>query len=198
MFRAIFTAAKISFVEVPPKEWQKKFGIKGIKGDPDATKEQSYLIASRLFPLQDFKTERGRTLDGRSDAALITEFGRAMELGNGEIARRALRSNSSGERNSSWTRMITTGCPTRTSGASTPLTAGPLSEDREARKVPSSTYPLFYSTTIDGDNASFSRTETVSTTENRICRFHFARETRGRKTAMYFAKEETPHRLRSA
>lgn len=84
MFRAIFTAAKISFVEVPPKEWQKRFGIKGINGDPDATKEQSYLIASRLFPLQDFKTERGRTLDGRSDAALITEFGRAMELGNGK------------------------------------------------------------------------------------------------------------------
>ncbi|MCE5333300.1 MAG: hypothetical protein LLG06_01795 [Desulfobacteraceae bacterium] len=87
LFRAIFAAALIPFVEVPPKEWQKTFGIKGEKGNPTATKDQSYLIASRIFPGIDYKYpgSKGKEtiLDGRCDASLIAEYGRRMERGNG-------------------------------------------------------------------------------------------------------------------
>ena len=82
LFRAIFATLGMSFVEVPPKTWQKLFGIKSSKGND--TKAQSYLVATRLFPDLEFKTPRGRDLDGRCDAALIAEYGRKLEVGNGK------------------------------------------------------------------------------------------------------------------
>ena len=81
LFRAIFAAAGIPFVEVPPKEWQKRFGIRSKKADD--TKDQSYLVASRLFPSHEFKGPKGGIKDGRSDAALIAEHARITETGNG-------------------------------------------------------------------------------------------------------------------
>jgi len=82
LLRGLLLAAGVSLVEVPPKEWQKMFGIRTTKDDD--TKNQSYLMASRLYPLGEFKTERGTILDGRSDAALILEYGRRVESGNGK------------------------------------------------------------------------------------------------------------------
>ena len=69
-----FTGLGVSLIEVPPKEWQREFGIKGGKGDD--TKAQSYLIASRMFPGVELKGPRGAILDGRADALLIAEYGR--------------------------------------------------------------------------------------------------------------------------
>lgn len=82
LLRGLLHAAGVSLVEVPPKDWQKMFGIRTNK-DWD-TKAQSYQVASRLYPLYDFRTVRGAILDGRSDAALILEYGRRVENGNGK------------------------------------------------------------------------------------------------------------------
>ena len=82
LLRGLLLAAGVSLVEVPPKDWQKVFGIRTTKDDD--TKTQSYLVASRLYPLYDFKTERGKIIDGRSDAALILEYGRRVENRNGK------------------------------------------------------------------------------------------------------------------
>lgn len=78
--RMAFAALEVPMVEVPPKEWQKEFGIRSTKDDD--TKSQSYLIASRMFPGVELVTPRGRILDGRADALLIAEFGRRKSVGN--------------------------------------------------------------------------------------------------------------------
>ena len=72
--RAICCALKLQLVEIPPKEWQKHFGIKSTKKDD--TKGQSYTVASGLFPDLELKTPRGTIKDGRCDAVLILEYGR--------------------------------------------------------------------------------------------------------------------------
>ncbi len=64
----------ISLEEVPPKTWQAAFGIKS--KDASTTKDQAYRVASRLFPDIEFKSSRGKLLDGRADAVLICEYGR--------------------------------------------------------------------------------------------------------------------------
>ena len=72
--RMAFTGLGVSLIEVPPKEWQREFGIKSSKNDD--TKAQSYLIASRMFPGVELKGPRGGIIDGRADALLIAEYGR--------------------------------------------------------------------------------------------------------------------------
>lgn len=57
---------------VDPRIWQKYFGISGKKGD---TGDQSIIIANSLFPTVEFKTKRGRKLDGRADALLLAYYG---------------------------------------------------------------------------------------------------------------------------
>lgn len=76
-FRAFFCAMGVRLREVGVKQWQKEFGIKNTK-DSD-TKAQAYLIASRLYPDVDLKTERGVIIDGRADALLIARYGQLQE-----------------------------------------------------------------------------------------------------------------------
>jgi sulfur carrier protein ThiS len=66
---------------IPPKDWQKTFGITGGKGN---TKIQSFEICKRLFPnLSLLPTQKSRKdSDGLADAALIAEFGRRRYRGN--------------------------------------------------------------------------------------------------------------------
>ena len=66
-------ALSIPYEIVGPKSWQKMFGIAG-KG----TKEVSYLKCCQLYPKQasELKTVRGRVIDGRADALLITTYGK--------------------------------------------------------------------------------------------------------------------------
>ena len=68
----------IPYELIDAKVWQKTFGIASSKGD---TKKQAYVIASRMFSGDIFKTERGRIMDGVSDAALIAEYGRRKSQG---------------------------------------------------------------------------------------------------------------------
>ena len=71
---------KISHEIIPPKDWQKTFGISGNKGN---TKKQSIEICKRLFPnLSLLPTPKSRKdSDGLADAALIAEFGRRRHGG---------------------------------------------------------------------------------------------------------------------
>lgn len=66
---------EISHEIIPPKEWQKTFGITGGKGN---TKTQSIEICKRLFPnLSLLPTARSKKdSDGLADATLICEYGR--------------------------------------------------------------------------------------------------------------------------
>jgi hypothetical protein len=66
IWRGMLTALEIPYVRVHPKTWQKTLGY--LKGP---TKGQSYAIASRLYPGQEFRGPRGGVKDGRTDAALI-------------------------------------------------------------------------------------------------------------------------------
>lgn len=72
---------EISHEIIPPKEWQKKIGISGGKGN---TKTQSIEICKRLFPnLSLLPTPKSRKdSDGLADAALIAEFARRRYEGN--------------------------------------------------------------------------------------------------------------------
>ncbi len=71
MFCAVM---QVSLEEILPKAWQSSFGIKNT--DASTTKNQAYAVASRLFPHIEFKTARGKLLDGRADAVLICEYGK--------------------------------------------------------------------------------------------------------------------------
>ena len=68
------TCLMVPYDLVSPRKWQ------GLIYDSakklDNPKQQSFERASRLFPGLEFKTKRGKILDGRSDAMLITEFAR--------------------------------------------------------------------------------------------------------------------------
>ena len=66
-------ALSISYEIVGPKSWQKMFGIAG-----KHTKEESYLKCCQLYPKQasNLKTVRGRVIDGRADALLISTYGK--------------------------------------------------------------------------------------------------------------------------
>jgi hypothetical protein len=72
---------EISHEIIPPKEWQKTFGISSSKGN---TKTQSIEICKRLFPnLSLLPTPKSRKdSDGLADAALIAEFARRRYEGN--------------------------------------------------------------------------------------------------------------------
>jgi len=63
------------YEEIPPKRWQKHFGISGKKG---CTKAQSIAIAKELFPdVNLFRTPRcKKEHDGMADSLLIAEYGR--------------------------------------------------------------------------------------------------------------------------
>ena len=70
VYKGVLTALQIPFEIVHPKKWQKVYSI------AKKTKEQSYAIASQLFPLVNFLGKKGAIKDGRSDAILMAEYGR--------------------------------------------------------------------------------------------------------------------------
>lgn len=79
LFRGVCAAMGIPLVEVLPREWQKEYHFA-----TKDTKNQSYLIASRMFPDISFdnRTATGKKiLDGRADACLIAEYGRRRQGG---------------------------------------------------------------------------------------------------------------------
>lgn len=81
LFKTILRIFEIPFEEVDAKIWQKHF-FKALHGNDD-TKSMSVETARRLFPTQqsEFSGPRGGVKDGRSDAALIAEYGLRKQLG---------------------------------------------------------------------------------------------------------------------
>ena len=65
---AVLEILKIPYQEISPQKWKKHFNL--IKKD----KKESVAVATKLFPKVEFKTKRGRLLDGRAEALLIAEF----------------------------------------------------------------------------------------------------------------------------
>lgn len=70
----IASALEVPYVIVSPLEWQREL----YKGVPAEGKDRSILVCERLFPGISLTKPRGHkaTLHGRSDAALIAEYGR--------------------------------------------------------------------------------------------------------------------------
>lgn len=85
IFEALLLQYKIRHEYVSSKDWQKSFGI--VKPTDKelakkwATKGPALEVARRLFPGAELTTERGRVLDGRSDALLIAEYGKRQLAG---------------------------------------------------------------------------------------------------------------------
>jgi len=75
--QAILETLKIRYELVTPITWQKHFQVNKPRGAKDwDTKGAAYTQARALFPNAELTTQRGRVLDGRSDALLIAEYGR--------------------------------------------------------------------------------------------------------------------------
>jgi len=72
MFCVLFRLKGVKYQEVTAQAWQKVFSISSKQGD---TGDQSYLIASKLYPKAELTGKRGGKKDGRSDALLIATFG---------------------------------------------------------------------------------------------------------------------------
>jgi len=81
LFEGIVSALGIGYELIISKEWKKHFQITKDKGDEKA---QAFQIAKRLFPGAELQTQRGRILDGRSDALLLCEYGRRKIFGGGQ------------------------------------------------------------------------------------------------------------------
>jgi hypothetical protein len=79
ILHGIFRSSSIGLDLVQPKVWQKSIGVttkgKDIKKDVAS-------IATRLYPLAQIYTPRGRLLDGRSDALMVAHYTRLKYLGN--------------------------------------------------------------------------------------------------------------------
>ena len=80
LVRTMCHASGVPLLEVAPQRWQRHFGYakKRAAAEGVDTKGFSYLRASKFFPDAKFKTERGRLLDGRCDAALLALYGRQV------------------------------------------------------------------------------------------------------------------------
>lgn len=70
LVKGIIRTLELPFEYISSKEWQSEFGIVG----SNDTKFASYEKASSLFPLAKLKTDRGRILDGLSDALCMAEY----------------------------------------------------------------------------------------------------------------------------
>ncbi len=78
VFKTLMAVNKIPFIEIEPRDWQKKvFGDLGIQYDKKTTKQASIVAAKQLFPSVDFRpTERCKVYsDGMTDSALIGYYG---------------------------------------------------------------------------------------------------------------------------
>ena len=75
IFEGVAFAHSSHVQTIKPQKWQSYFGISGKKGD---TGDQSIKIAKDLYPTVEFKTPRGRVLDGRADAMLLALYGKRL------------------------------------------------------------------------------------------------------------------------
>lgn len=71
-WQAILTARKIPYRFVTPRTWQK--AVFDSAKRLDNPKKQTVELAERLFPGIEFRTKRGRLIDGRADALLLARF----------------------------------------------------------------------------------------------------------------------------
>jgi crossover junction endodeoxyribonuclease RuvC len=65
----VLSTLRIPYEIVMPQAWKKNMGI-----PPKSDKSASIIKALQLFPHAPLTTQRGRELDGRAEALLISEF----------------------------------------------------------------------------------------------------------------------------
>lgn len=71
-WQAVLATYNIPYRFVTPRTWQKCVFDSAKK--LDNPKKQTVELAERLFPKMEFRTKRGRIIDGRADALLIAEW----------------------------------------------------------------------------------------------------------------------------
>lgn len=71
---AIIEILDLPFVEISPRKWKKEFNLIG------KNKNDSIVMAEKLFKGIDFKTSRGRLKDGLAESLLMAEYGRRRNL----------------------------------------------------------------------------------------------------------------------
>lgn len=76
-WQAILAACGIPYHFVTPRTWQKCVFDSAKR--LDNPKKQAVELAERLFPGLEFRTKRGRILDGRADACLIAYYLKRQE-----------------------------------------------------------------------------------------------------------------------
>ncbi len=69
---SILDVLRIPYQEVHPMKWKKEFQL--VK----KSKHDSAAVASKLFPAQNFLTERGRLMDGKAESLLLAEYARRI------------------------------------------------------------------------------------------------------------------------
>ena len=69
---AVLEIAGVSYQRVHPAKWKKEFQLYG------KSKYGSAEVAKRLFPSEDFVTERGRLMDGAAESLLLAEYARRI------------------------------------------------------------------------------------------------------------------------
>lgn len=69
---SILDVLRIPYQEVHPMKWKKEFQL--VK----KSKHDSAAAASKLFPDQNFLTERGRLMDGKAESLLLAEYARRI------------------------------------------------------------------------------------------------------------------------
>lgn len=69
---AVLELVGISYQEVHPSKWKKEFQL--VK----KSKYGSAGVASKLFPTEEFLTDRGRLMDGKAESLLLAEYARRI------------------------------------------------------------------------------------------------------------------------
>jgi len=78
-WQAVLATRGIPYQFVTPRTWQKCVFDSAKR--LDNSKKQAVELAERLFPGVEFRTKRGRIIDGRADALLLAEFLRRQDSG---------------------------------------------------------------------------------------------------------------------
>ncbi len=73
IWRGLIVALKLRYYRIPPSVWKRDvFKERGMEKDASVAK------AEQLWPTIQFRTERGRLLDGRAEALLMADYGKRM------------------------------------------------------------------------------------------------------------------------
>ncbi len=79
--KAVIEIDSIPYQEIHPTKWKRVFSLIG----KDKSKKDSVAAAEKMFPGVEFRTPRGRLLDGRAEALLLAQYARQSYRRNNEV-----------------------------------------------------------------------------------------------------------------